>query len=232
MQYDDRLATVLRMRADSEPVRRIQLRQLIDLLGTYPSSRHSPQIDAAYVRLGELNRQISPTEGAALLRDPALRLRNPRLVAALASSDARRAAEAVQRAELGEEEWLDLIPALSGDALQALHQRKDLSPALRGLLDRIGVRGRGLPAAASASAGPEVHGDVSPVPASPPPQPETVIAPEAETQGSQDGANRGERIGAIVKRIEAYRKAKQVVEQSGGDAPRLPLGEEHVLSVT
>ena len=34
MQFDDRLATVLRMRADSEGVLRTQFRQLVDLLGT------------------------------------------------------------------------------------------------------------------------------------------------------------------------------------------------------
>lgn len=47
------------------------------------------------------------------------------------------------------------------------------------------------------------------------------ILPLRPTSG--DGA-----IGAIVKRIEAYRRSKQVIDQApANDSPRLPLGEEH-----
>lgn len=219
MQFDDRLATVLRMRADSGPVRRIQLRQLIDLLGTCPSTAHGPAIDAAYARLGELQRDLPPAQSAQLLGDLALRLRSPRLVAALAGGDPRLAVAALQRADLSEEEWLDLIPALPPEARQALHQRSDLAPSLRGLLRRLGTHGRGLPPAQTVAA------------ADPQTEPAIVMASE-EPFTPGDGNARGERIGAIVKRIEAYRKAKQVIEHAAGDAPRLPLGEDHVLSVS
>ena len=215
MQFDDRLATVLRMRADSGPVRRIQLRQLVDLLGTCPSTAHGPAIDAGYARLNELQRDIPPAQSAELLRDPALRLRSPRLVAALAGGDPRLASTALQRADLSEEQWLDLIPALPPEARQALHQRADLAPSLRGLLSRLGTRGLGLPPAQAVAA-------AEPAPA----------MPSEEPFMAGDGNARGERIGAIVKRIEAYRKAKQVIEHAHGDAPRLPLGEDHVLSVS
>ncbi|WP_309623383.1 histidine kinase dimerization/phospho-acceptor domain-containing protein [Novosphingobium sp.] len=229
MQFDDRLATVLRMRADSAAVRRIQLRQLVDLLGTCPSTAYGPSIDAAYVRLSDLQRDLPPVKGAELLRDPALRLRSPRLVAALAGGDPRLAEAALQRADLSEEQWLDLIPALPPEARQALHQRADLAPVLRGLLIRLGVRGRGLPPAQTAAAAAPVIEPVGTAAATRDPAPplanDDVFIPD-------DGNARGERIGAIVKRIEAYRKAKQVIEHAHGDAPRLPLGEEHVLSIS
>ena len=236
MLFDDRLGTVLRMRADSAPVRRIQLRQLIDLLGTFPSNARGPAIDAAYARMSELQRDLPLDQTTALLRDPALRLRSPRLVATLGSADPRLAAAALQRADLDEEQWLDLIPALPAEARQALHQRTGLPPAVRSMLMRLGVRGRGLPpATAPAQATVEaidLAAPVQPITAEPiEPDAPQVMAPEPLSATGETDA-RGERIGAIVERIEAYRRARQVVDHAPGDAPRLPLGEDHVLRVS
>ena len=236
MLFDDRLGTVLRMRADSAPVRRIQLRQLIDLLGTFPSSARGAAIDAAYTRLSELQRDLPLDETSALLRDPALRLRSPRLVAMLGSANPRLAAVALQRADLDEEQWLDLIPALPAEARQALHQRSDLPPAVRSMLVRFGVRGRGLPpVSAPAQVAVETADMAAPVQptAAEPIEPDApqVMAPEPLPATGETDA-RGEHIGAIVKRIEAYRLAKQVIDHVPGDAPRLPLGEDHVLRVS
>ena len=84
MHYDDRLATVLRLRTVGAAVARVQYRQLIDLLGTLPSDARSEQVDAAYLRLHELSEMIPAAERAAMLEERGLRLRAPRLVAALA----------------------------------------------------------------------------------------------------------------------------------------------------
>src|SRR6185503_13964501 len=54
MQFDDRLATVLRQAAHSEPGARTQYRQLLDLLGSMPAGVSSELVEAAYDRLGEL----------------------------------------------------------------------------------------------------------------------------------------------------------------------------------
>ncbi|MEQ1498082.1 MAG: histidine kinase dimerization/phospho-acceptor domain-containing protein [Novosphingobium sp.] len=256
MLFDDRLGTVLRMRADSAGTRRIQLRQLIDLLGTYPSTARGAGIEAAYARLGELLSAIPTAETTILLSDPALRLRSPRLVAAVAQGDPRIAAAALHRAELGEEEWLDLIPALAPSARQSLHQRRDLPSAVGGLLTRLGVRGRGLPPAGEAVKAQTPAPDPKPVAAPPAPAPEPAAKPVGERQAIPQSAapspsapkapqtqpaevlvadeppGRGDKIGAIVRRIEAYRRAKQVMDHSADDAPRLPLGEEHVLEVS
>ena len=58
MHFDDRLATVLRSRAASEALARIQFRQLIDLLGTAPAEASGEAVDAAYGRITELSAQI------------------------------------------------------------------------------------------------------------------------------------------------------------------------------
>lgn len=212
MHFDDRLGTVLRLRADGPAVQRIQFRQLLDLLGTIPAEARSSQLDAAYARLGELAGSIPTRDRAAMAADPGLRLRSPRLVAALASLEPNVAEAALRHADLSEEQWLDLIPALPPSARPGLRARRDLSLAVANLLARLGVTDRGLPPAEGAERAASVPG-------------QTVIEP-AEEPITGDG------IGAIVKRIEAYRRAKQVIEQApGGDSPRLPLGEDHVLSV-
>ena len=210
MHFDDRLATVLRMRADGAGLRRIQFRQLLDLLGTLPADARGLQVDAAYVRLSEAGGEISSAERIAMLRDPALRLRSPRLVAELSCSEPAVAETTLARAQLGRDEWLDLIPALPPQVRTALRQRRDLPDEVTTLLSRLGVLDRGLPPA-----------EVKP-------------APAVAEAGNDDepGPSDGEGIGAIVRRIEAYRRAKAVIEQAApGDSPRLPLGEDHVLSV-
>ena len=209
MHFDDRLETVLRMRADGGGLRRIQFRQLLDLLGTSPAEARGDQIDLAYLCLTEIGGDIPPEERIAMLRDPALRLRSPRLVAQLSAAEPQIAQTTLQRAQLSGEQWLDLIPALPPGARPALRQRHDLPGEVRALLVQLGIHDRGLPMADSAIVAASANDD------------EPVTEPE-----------RGEGIGAIVRRIEAYRRAKSVVEQAGpGDSPRLPLGEEHVLSV-
>ena len=224
MHFDDRLATVLRMRADGHGLQRIQFRQLLDLLGTSPAEARGAQLDVAYDRLAEMSGTIAAPERAALIRDLALRLRSPRLVAALSSGEPQVAATTLQRAQLSREQWLDLIPALPPAARPALRQRSDLPLEVKHLLVRLGINDRGLPAAA-------VSEPIAAV------QPTSAL--DATLSANDDGAvipiasvERDDGIGAIVRRIEAYRRAKQVVEnQTGSDSPRLPLGEDHVLSV-
>ncbi len=203
MHFDDRLATVLRIRADGSALRRIQFRQLVDLLGTAPAEARGATLDAAYSRLGELAERIPVAERARMLDEPGLRLRSPRLVAALAAQESAVARAALTKAGLDEEQWLDLLPALPPAARAHLRARHDIAPALANRLDRLGVHARGLPPAS-------VPTETGEAPARP------------EPQG----------IGAIVRRIEAFRKQRAVIEHAApGEAPRLPLGEEHVLHV-
>jgi len=228
MHFDDRLGTVLRMRADGPGMQRVQYRQLLDLLGTLPVEAQGEQLEAAYDRLGELAGAIPAEARAAMLREPAQRLRAPRLVAALASGESNVAEMALQRAQLSDEQWLDLVPALPPAARPALRQRRDLSPAVTSLLARLGINDRGLPPAAATKI---ELGKITPEAAN-----DSHAALEPDLTGAEvlhdDPPREGEGIGAIVRRIEAYRRAKQVVEHvPAGDSPRLPLGEEHVLSV-
>ena len=71
MQFDDRLATVLRSGAAGERAARTQFRQLLDLLGSAPQTIASPLVEAAYA--GAASRE--PLRQSAAYRQ--VRRRNP-----------------------------------------------------------------------------------------------------------------------------------------------------------
>ncbi|MBW8783254.1 MAG: HAMP domain-containing histidine kinase [Novosphingobium sp.] len=204
MQHDDRLATVLRLAPRGPAALRTQFRQLADLLGTIGEEATGARVEAAYERLSAISRQIPATERAAILAEPWLRLRAPRLIAHFAADEPPVALAAIRAAQLDQQTWLDLIPRLPVPARGFLRHRRDLGRRVEALLARLGVRDRGLPAA-------EPLELVVEAPAEP--------APTAE----------GEGIAALVRRIEAFRRARQANEappREPSEAPRLPLGEE------
>jgi two-component system, OmpR family, sensor kinase len=182
MQFDDRLTTVLRQRASGKSVPSIQYRQLLDLLGTLPTGAQGQKLDAAFLRLAELSKSIPATERAAILRDVGVRLRNPRLLAALAAGEPIVAVAALSNAQLSENEWIDLVPALPVHSRSLLRQQRTFTPRVNALLDRLGLTPLGLP---QASVETEVQADNAP---------------------SSNG-HAGE-IGAIVRKIEDFRRLK------------------------
>ena len=233
MHFDDRLATVLRTRAESGTMARIQFRQLIDLVGSLGSEVQSHQIDAAYQRLGELSAKIRAEERAGILGDPGLRLRNTRLIAALAQGEAQVASAALAKAELRKEEWLDLMPALPLHARALVRQRRDLGPEVETAMARLGIRERALPPAAAPTSDAASPASLAaptleqapalpenPDPRSLAPEPAHLPLPPLDEAGG---------IRALVKRIEDFRKTRRSPEdQPGPDSPRLPLGDaEH-----
>ena len=204
MHFDDRLATVLRSRVSGPATARIQFRQLLDLLGTLPVDAQGEQVDAACDRLGELGNALPSSERAAMLRDVGLRLRSPRLVALLANGESAVAAAAIERAQLDEDEWIDLAPALPVTARGMVRQRGDLGPRAEALFDRLGMTVPGLP----------------PVEA-------LEIAALDQPSSAAPAQEKPSAIGAIVQRIEDFRKARAPGEGQGpgGEAPHLPFGD-------
>jgi len=204
MQFDDRLATVLRTTAQSEPGVRTQYRQLLDLLGSMPPGATGELVEAGYDRLRELADALPSQVQSAILRAPGLRLRNRTLVAWLARGEAQAAAAAMATAQLSEGDWLYLIPRLPLTARGFLRHRRDLPFSASQVLDRLGVKDLVLPEPAL---------DGAPDALFPRPE-ERKRPPEPEPQGEAG-------IGALVRRIEAFQRARR----EGGTAPRLPLGD-------
>jgi len=206
MLFDDRLATVLRHAAQSEPSARTQYRQLLDLLGSMPANAASELIETGYERLGELAAALPSAVQSAILRAPGLRLRNRTLLAWLARGEPQAAAAAMATAQLGESDWLYLIPRLPMTARGFLRHRRDLPFSARQVLDRLGVKDLVLPE-------PEHPGALFP-------------APAERKARTEDGPEAEAGIGALVRRIEAFQRARR----EGGTAQRRPLEDARPLS--
>ncbi len=208
MHFDDRLATVLRHRAASERGAATQFRQLIDLLGAHNRPSDEKLLATAYLRLGALAENLPMATRAAILSDPATRLRNAKLVARLAEDEPAVATAALSNAKLPPADWLKLIPALPMRARGLLRHRRDLDPDVAALLAKLGVGDHVLPQ-------PEGYEPV-----------QEVLAPVAPEKSSAQAPKAGG-IGELVERIEAYRQTRsRPVGLPGSSDPTLPLDLE------
>lgn len=209
MHFDDRLATVLRHRAASERAAKTQFRQLLDLLGSRLPGHDGSMLAAAWLRLAALGETIEPAERAAMIREPGLRFRNPELALHLAEDEPEVTAAALSVAQLSVDDWDALIPRLPIRARGFLRLRRDLPGATNELLDRLGIRDRGLPSPDVSIEQPAIErSPLHPVPAN--------DYADAEEEADSE-------IGALVRRIETFRKTRAA--RPAEEAPRLPLGE-------
>ena len=251
---DDRLDTVLRTRAAGPASLRVQFRQLADLIGRGAAGGWTRRHDEALDRLDSLHDEISAgpagIEGAATLlaHTP---LRHPRLAAHFANKAPRVALAAIRGAVLREDEWLDLVPRLPIQARGFLRHRRDLGARVERLLDQLGIEDFALEAPAQNAALPdsaslpEPSMDAKPpteaaVPESAPPEPAPVadrpiplrIEPSPPPAPAEEG------IGAIVRRIEAFRRDREErlaaspvlatppITATAAPHPRLPFADE------
>lgn len=231
MFFDDRLATVLRQRADSEAGARTQFRQLLDILGNGKLARGDERseslIAAAWLRMEALSERIEVSQRAAMVCEGGWRFRNPALAAHLAEYEPDVASAALSRVQLSAEEWEALIPRLPVRARGFLRLRRDLPIDVVALLERLGVHDRGLPRPDRGDASDMDYGkgqiDL-------PDPPETSIEqlrdrpkPIGGTQPVSDDTGRSE-ISALVERIARFRRNRDLTAAEAERMPKLPLG--------
>ncbi len=211
MIVDDRLETVLRTHAAGRLATKIQFRQLADLLGRADSVFWTEAQAAALDRLDAHAETLGEEDCAALLRSCALR--SPVLVRHFASMAPRLAMAAIGGARLDEAQWLDLVPHLPVQARGFLRHRRDLGERVEALLARLGIDDFALPvpdrsvvSQETRPASPRVV-ELAPVRAAPRPAASPAPAPAAAPTADR-GIDR-EGIGAIVRRIEAFRRHRE-----------------------
>jgi len=196
MLFDDRLATVLRARANGESAARTQFRQLLDLLGSGPISDDLELILKGYERLTELGEIIPDEEQSRIIRQPGLRLRNRHLVSFLARGEAKPAAAAVASAQLDAKDWLMIIPRMPIMARGFLRHRRDRPAEVKELLDQLGVQDRVLP---------RPVGEVVSI--------GQAIAPEAASREAQATGRAGsapaDSIAGVLKRISEFQESRR-----------------------
>lgn len=227
MIVDDRLETVLRTNAAGRSATRIQFRQLADLLGRTDNNEWTATQQAALDRIGALAKGLDEDELGSLLRSCGLR--SARLVLHFAAQGQQAALGAITGARLDEAAWLTIVPALPVQARGFLRHRRDLGAPVRDLLARLGIDDFGLPepdgyvpvAMAAPLPSPPLH---TPRPrAAPPLELVTSSEPAVPTSSDRVSGERGqdrEAIGAIVRRIEAFRRTREAQAEilAGGTA--------------
>lgn len=240
MHFDDRLATVLHHRASGERAARVQFRQLLDLLGSSPDDGEPSLVRAAYRRLDALSRLIPAGQREQLAAECSGRIRNLRLVAWLASAEPSVAIAALSRAHLTDAQWTALIPELPVRARGLLRHRAALPQPASALLERLGVFDRALPEPMPELMDDDEAIDTSALVADSDtvgasaldlgefPDEDYVLSPAPRTGPPVDAPIDTSDLGALVKRIEAFQRARaKRPPPPAADSPPLPLDDEN-----
>lgn len=220
MIVDDRLDTVLQTHAAGQAGLNTQLRQLVDILGRTPDARWGDHQDLALARLDGLHALLGDAPSAVLIGS--CTLRSPRLITHLATLGPRTALATIDRARLNDAQWLQLVPELPIHARGALRHRRDLSPTVIALLERLGI-GDFVLTGPPAKAAPALASEPEPAP------PESnLVQLDAQRRADAPAASGTARegIGAIVRRIEAFRRHRQDEARTEPGQSRLPFAED------
>jgi signal transduction histidine kinase len=221
MHVDDRLATVLSASVTGDTAATTQYRQLIDLLGRLPANAAGRMVEEGFERLAALSTQLTAERRVAVLRDPALRQCNPRLVALLAEEEPEVASAAIAATRLDDIQWQALIPRLPVRARGFLRHRKDLGEGTVELLARLGVRDLVLTAPVIAEESEPLDLALCAQEATPAPQ----FPVEPPGQAAPAKAEPDE-IAALLRRIEAFQKSRgKGLSPLKAEAPPLPMAE-------
>ena len=241
MIVDDRLDTVLQTHAAGRAGLNTQMRQLVDILARTPDAAWADRQDRALARLDALHASLGDAASAVLIAT--CTLRSPRLVGHLVRRGPRTALAAINRARLDDAQWLRLVPDLPIHARGVLRHRRDLSSSVIALLERLGIDDFVLTGPPDATIqAPAVVPE--PLPSLPPATNLVQLDPPRRAEASGTSTYEfparefparevparevpaREGIGAIVRRIEAFRRNRQDETRATPGQTRLPFAED------
>lgn len=198
---DDRLGTALQ-NSLSEGTERLvgHWQQLVDLLAQNPAHFRAEEVASGLLRVRQLRDRVPVVDRVKAVEMLAGRLKSTPLVQLLSGDEPAVAAAVIRSANLSDDQWSSIIPDLPVRARGFLRNRKDLGPLTLRALAYWGSGDFTLPQ-------PDMAPQLSAQP-SVPTESEPDIAP----------SDSGQSIGAVVARIESWRKARE-----NNLAPQLPF---------
>ncbi len=180
MRFDDTIATVLALPAESPERWAAQWRQLVDVLAQRRAELDPIDVERAFDFVRRHRSKVDPAVRAAAARGLTGLHVDPDLLICFAEDSPAIAAPLIAGAQLDSEDWLEVLPRLGPPARALLRHRTDLPHEVRQALGAFGAADLVLEGAAA------VQGATNPV------------SDRAEFQ-----------IRELVERIEAYRKQKE-----------------------
>jgi signal transduction histidine kinase len=197
VRFDDRIATVIALPAANGAARAAKWRQLVDLLAQRRESGASEEVDRAYEFLIAHRDDVDFFTRQEVARSLTGREVAPGLLGFFAEDHPSVAAPIVAGARLSEEQWIELLPAMSPTARALLRHRRDLGRIVEQALTSFGSIDFVLPGTVDASA-PKIK-RAEPRPSAP-----------AEAGEAQ--------IRELVARIEAFRKNRVEEQREKADS--------------
>jgi len=204
------IATILALPATDNASRSMAWRQLVDILAQAGERLDPETRRAVHARLAELTPDVPAADRRSAAASLATRA-GAEAVAIFAADAPAIAAPVLSRAQLDDEQWIALIPALPPTSRTIMRNRRDLSPAVTRALASFGPSDFALPPA---------------VPPSP-----INLAERAISGGDVAGGEATSQIRNLVERIETFRRQKPKLLPQGAIVDPAPPPAEAVTFV-
>ncbi len=189
MHNDMMIATIMRQKPADDRTRSAAWRQLSDILAQRGNQLAESDVRRALHALALLR----PKVGEGVRRDTAATLagqcRYAPLVALYSADTPPVAAAMLSEAQLGDDDWLALLPSTNAVARSILAQRRDLSPTVRRALGSMGSAQPALPATPSGI--------------------DTMPVPPVANDHQPVAATGNDQIRELVRRIDTFRSRHQ-----------------------
>lgn len=159
LRFDDSLETVLSADMSTPFGAQSTWRQLVDLIGR----GRVPPSPGAIEKLRAIRRHVPLPVRAASARGVAIADPPAALVQLFAEDELSIAAPVVRMARLRQQEWIEMLPAMSPSTRSILRHRRDLPPAVSRALESFGSVDFVLPAAEAVEEAAPAPEEVAPV---------------------------------------------------------------------